>query len=147
MIASALSVSNVVPATTTEPSALQDSTSVPQDDALTEESKGHQCSDKSLDFDLLATRAQLLTAFEIWGLKPSWFNELNSHLWLKAARRFKGQGQRGHVVEPLFCPLAVMGGLVTSIRGRKTPMSPEKGWDILDHHFPNVSHANSFAEL
>ena len=105
-----------------------------------------QCSDdKSLNFDLLATRDQLMLAFGTWGLKLSWFRELDSHSWLKAARRLKGHGQRSHVTEPLFCPLAVMNGLATCIRGRPR-LSLEKGWGILDHHFPNVSHANSFAD-
>ena len=101
--------------------------------------------DPPIDFNLLATRAQLLSAFGNRGLKKAWFNELNSHSWLLAARRSKGQGQRGNVVEPLFCPLAVMNGLVTSIRG-VSRMSADNGWSVLERHFPHVAHANSFAD-
>lgn len=102
-------------------------------------------SSKIIQYDLLATRDQLLDAFQSWGLQPAWFKDLRSHSWLKAARTCKGQGQRGHVVEPLFCPYAVMIGLVNHIRGR-TRMSPEKGWEILERRFPLVYGAKAIAD-
>lgn len=101
--------------------------------------------DNPLDFALLATRADLLTAYEVWGLKKQWFDELNSHTWLKEARRQIGQGQRGHVVEPLFCPYLVMFGLVKIIRGKKR-ISEEKGWDLLQRHFPRVYQVKSVGD-
>ena len=141
-ITSALAVSNAVPMPTIAQPTLDDTT-LDLDDDL--EPIDESCEDKTIDFDLLATRDQLLTAFKAWGLQSAWFGDLNSHSWLKAARRIKGQGQRGHIIEPLFCPLAVMNGLSTSIRGRDR-LSQTKGWSILEHHFPQVSHANSIAD-
>lgn len=101
--------------------------------------------DNRLDFALLATRAELLTAYAAWGLKKQWFGELNSHLWLKDARRQVGQGQRGHVVEPLFCPYLVMHGLVNNIRGRSR-LTDVKGWAILERYFPNVYQVKSVGD-
>jgi len=146
LIVAALAASNAAAFAMTEPPASPSINPIADNNGeLTDASTSTIQDDKTLDFDLLATRDQLLNAFESWGLKPSWFRELGSHSWLMAARRFKGRGQRSHIIEPLFCPLAVMEGLATSIRGRAR-LSLTKGWDILDRHFPNVSHANSFAD-
>lgn len=146
LISAALKVSTFVETYTPQPSLTLDVNAEPDTPIeLADESDRALPGDSQLDFDLLATRAQLLIAFEVWGLKESWFSELSSHTWLKAARRVKGRGQRGRVVEPLFCPLAVMNGLATSIRGRPR-LRLEKGWDLLEQHFPSVSHANSVAD-
>lgn len=92
---------------------------------------------EKIDWDLLATPEQLLDAFGGRGLKRSWFADLNSHSWLKAARKVVGKGQRGSVIKPLFCPLAVINGLMNNIRGSKR-LEPDKGWAILEHKFPKV---------
>ncbi len=90
-----------------------------------------------LDLSRLATPAELLEAFGQWGMKPVWFKDLNSRQWLLDARRRKGQGQRGQVVEPLFCPFAVMNGLIGKVHkiGR---MKPDTAWRMLEHKFPKV---------
>jgi hypothetical protein len=90
-----------------------------------------------LDYSLLATREQLLDAFGKWGLKPAWFNDLHGHQWLLDARRIKGQGQRGHGIDPMFCPFAVMSGLIESVR-KKTRLKPDTAWRVLAHKFPKV---------
>lgn len=90
-----------------------------------------------IDYLLLATPAKLLDAFEKWGLAATWFDELNSHKWLLDARRKKGQGQRGHVIEPLFCPFDVMNGLIGKVR-KASRLNPDTAWRTLEHKFPDV---------
>ena len=90
-----------------------------------------------LDYSVLATPAALLDAFEKWGMKAAWFDELDSHKWLLDARRQKGQGQRGHVILPMFCPYAVMCGLVDKVR-KATRLKPDTAWRTLEHKFPKV---------
>lgn len=89
------------------------------------------------DYSLLATPAELLDAFEKWGLVAAWFDDLNSHKWLLDARRKKGQGQRGHVIEPLFCPFDVMNGLIGKVR-KTSRLNPDTAWRTLEHKFPEV---------
>ncbi len=89
------------------------------------------------DSSLLATRSDLLDAFGQWGLRAVWFDDLNSRKWLLAARRVKGQGQRGHVTEPLFCPYLVMRGLITGVQ-KKSRLAPAPAWRTLAHKFPKV---------
>ena len=90
-----------------------------------------------LDYSVLATPAALLDAFEKWGMKAAWFDELDSHKWLLDARRQKGQGQRGNVIPPMFCPYAVMCGLVNKVR-KATRLKPDTAWRTLEHKFPKV---------
>ena len=90
-----------------------------------------------IDFTLIATREALLDAFKQWGLNADWFKDLNSHKWLLNARRVKGHGQRGNRAPALFCPLAVMQGFISSVRGTKR-ISPEKAWSVLEQKFPKV---------
>ena len=92
---------------------------------------------EELDYSLLATPAELLDAFGKWGMGVAWFDDLNSRKWLLDARRKKGQGQRGHVIEPLFCPFAVMKGLIGSVR-RANRLQPDTAWRTLAHKFPKV---------
>jgi len=93
---------------------------------------------EEVDYSLMATPEQLLDAFEKWGcMKAAWFDDLNSRRWLLKARRKKGQGQRGHVMKPLFCPFAVMNGLIE--KGRKNKrLQPDPAWRTLEHKFPKV---------
>ena len=90
-----------------------------------------------LDYSLLATPTELLDAFEKWGLRAAWFAELDSHKWLLEAQRKKGQGQRGNVIPPLFCPFAVMNGLIGKVR-KANRLQPDTAWRTLEHKFPKV---------
>ena len=79
-------------------------------------------------YELFATRAQLCAAFGMWGLSIGMFNNLTERQWLMNARKVKGQGQsqRGHTIQPLFCPLEVMRGLAT--KTKKPTITEDKGW-------------------
>ena len=91
---------------------------------------------QSLSTATLANPEKLLIVFGRWGLKKTWFRELSSHKWLKNARRQEGQSHRGPNREPLFCPYAVMNGLLYEIR--KPTMSENKGWDLLELNFKSA---------
>lgn len=91
-------------------------------------------ADTPLDYPRLATRDELLAAFGSFGLKRSWFDDLKSHQWLLAARKVRGQGQRGRRREPQFCPFEVMTGLLD--KSRKNRLGIDAGWRILEHKFP-----------
>jgi hypothetical protein len=93
--------------------------------------------ESELDYSLLATRKELIDVFGNWGLKAAWFEDLNSRKWLLGARRKKGQGQKGQVIEPMFCPFAVMNGLIQKGRIAKR-LQPDTAWRILKHKFPRV---------
>lgn len=90
-----------------------------------------------LDYSLLATPDELLDAFGKWGMDIAWFDDLNSRKWLFDARRKKGQGQKGQVLKPLFCPFAVMNGLIGKVRKNKR-LQPDTAWRTLEHKFPRV---------
>lgn len=96
------------------------------------------------DYARLATRDALVAAFCGYGLKRSWFNDLKSRKWLLDARKVRGEGQRGRRLEPLFCPFEVMTGLVE--KSRKSCLSANAGWRILEHQFPTVYIANSVGD-
>lgn len=92
-----------------------------------------------LDLTVLATPAQLLSAFGQWGLKTGWFNEPTKHPWLLAARKQPGRGGNTSAA-PLYCPYEVMIGLTTKIRLRHGGVRPsrEKGFQLLKRFFPAV---------
>ena len=96
--------------------------------------------DSAIPVAFLATRQQILDAFGNWGFKKDWFNNLNDRRWLQTARKQRGQSQRGQVVEPLFCPFEVMQGLVKWTRPKNGAqrMSEGKGWQVLEHKFPDA---------
>lgn len=96
------------------------------------------------DWALLATRDVLVQAFGAFGLKREWFADLNSRRWLHDARKVKGQGQRGHVVEPMFCPFEVMNGMV--VHSRTSNLRATAGWRLLELNFPKVYLANQVAD-
>ena len=99
--------------------------------------KGSSGNVEELDDSVLATPAELVDAFGKWGMSAAWFDELGSHKWLLEARRKKGQGQRGNVIPPLFCPYAVMCGLMGKVR-KATRLKPDTAWRTLEHKFPKV---------
>ena len=115
--------------------SVQDESGTSPDDRVARESS-------EAEHALLATPAELISAFHVWGLHADWFKTLKDRAWLLEARRVKGHGQRSHTVQPLFCPLAVMRGLATKTRS-KSPMSLNKGWSILKREFPQVYAKNS----
>lgn len=86
------------------------------------------------DYARLATPDDLIAAFGGFGLKQSWFDDLNSRQWLLKARKVRGQGQRGRRCAPLYCPFEVMMGLVE--KSRKSQLSVNAGWRILEQRFP-----------
>lgn len=90
----------------------------------------------AVDLASLATPAELLDAFPQW-LKAEWFDNLSDRAWLRNARRHKGKSGRSGTA-PLFCPFAVMRGLMTSTRGERLPQV--RGWFILREKFP-AAHA------
>ena len=110
------------PQTDTQQAAPEQNTTTPADE---------------LDYSLLATPSELLEAFGKWGMKTVWFDDLNSRKWLLDARREKGQGQRGHAIKPLFCPFAVMNGLINNVR-KVNRLNPDTAWRTLEHKFPDV---------
>lgn len=114
-----------------------------------EESECSAPRSASPDFAMLATRQQLIDAFGTFsGLKANWFRALKDSPALLAARKVKGQGGRGHIAEPLFCPFEVMRWLIhpTRRKGGERRMSESKGWGLLEQHFPKVYAAHSVGD-
>ena len=94
---------------------------------------------QALDTRLLATKDELISAFgPFTGMNADWFNNIRDKPALRAARRITGQGGRGHLAEPYFCPFAVMQWLVDSKRKTGRSLSERKGWELLERHFPMV---------
>ena len=99
------------------------------------------------DFSMLATREQLIEAFgRFTGLDASWFTNLKDTPALLAARKVTGQGGRGHIAEPLFCPFTVMQWLADSKRRKGRKLSAEKAWELLEKYFPKVYDTRSVAD-
>lgn len=99
------------------------------------------------DFSMLATRDQLIEAFgRFTGMDASWFNNLKDTPALLAARKQAGQGGRGHIAEPWFCPFEVMHWLADSKRRKGRKLSPEKAWELLERNFPKVHSAQSVSD-
>jgi hypothetical protein len=92
-----------------------------------------------LDFSLLATRKQLIAAFGAFtGMDLSWFSNVTHAPALLNARKVAGQGGRGHIAEPLFCPFEVMQWLVDPNRRKGLPIQAATAWRMLKNHFPKV---------
>ena len=99
------------------------------------------------DFAMLASREQLIAAFGTFtGMNADWFNNIKDKPALLAARRITGQGGRGHLAEPYFCPFAVMEWLVNPTRRTGRPMREAKGWELLERHFPMVYASRSIGD-
>ena len=104
------------------------------------------------DFSVLATRQQLIEAFgSLTGMDASWFANLNDSPNLKAARRVVGQGGRGHIAQPYFCPSQVLQWLLDPKRkkGRRLLTTEAKGraWRQLEAHFPTVYRQFSIGDI
>lgn len=95
----------------------------------------------------LATVAELVAAFGAFtGMNRDWFKNLKDKPALKRARKHLGRGQRGHTMEPLFCPYEVMNWLITSKRRSGRALRKEKGWELLEKHFPSAYSAFSIGD-
>lgn len=93
---------------------------------------------ESIDFAMLATRAQLIAAFGTFtGMDDSWFTNLKDTPKLKDARRIEGSGGKDST-EPLFCPYAVMSWLIDPKRKKGRSLSEDTGWRMLKKHFNSV---------
>ena len=91
-----------------------------------------------VNFDLLATREQLIAAFgKFTKMEMSWFESLKDKPNLLSARKVVGKGGR-HSTEPLFCPYEVMLWLIDKNRRTGTPIRDETAWRMLQSHFPKV---------
>ncbi|MBU4424437.1 MAG: hypothetical protein KKG12_11875 [Gammaproteobacteria bacterium] len=99
------------------------------------------------DLSILATREQLIEAFgRFTGMDASWFKNTTDTPALLAARKVTGQGGRGHIAEPWFCPFEVMQWLADSKRRKGRKLSTEKAWELLEKNFPKVHSAHSVAD-
>ena len=91
------------------------------------------------DFSMLATREQLIEAYgKFTGMDLSWFRALKDLPKLLAARKVSGQGGRGHIAEPYFCPYQVMLWLIEPGRKKGRKLGADKGWSIFEDKFPGV---------
>jgi len=86
------------------------------------------------DSSLWATKSSVLEAFRNYGLTEKKINNGGAQ-WILDARRMVGSGGRGHVKEPMFCPFALMQGLVNHARPK---LNERRGWKILEDSFPAV---------
>lgn len=101
-------------------------------------------SGAELDYSLLATREELIAAFGTFTkMDMTWFEKLERTHPLYAARKVAGQGGRGHIIEPRFCPYEVMQWLISPKRRKGNPLREATGWRMLKAHFPRVHAAHS----
>lgn len=98
------------------------------------------------DLSMLATPEQLIQAFgRFTGMDNSWFKNLKDYPELEKARKLKGQGGRGHIEPPFFCPYEVMQWLMTKPRKnsrRCAFLTEDKPWQLLKSYFPRVYDMN-----
>ena len=92
---------------------------------------------------MLATRTELIAAFGAFtGMDGSWFKKLKDTPSLLAARKVTGQGGRGHIQEPFFCPFEVLEWLISSKRKKGKNINVGTGWRMLEKNFPMVYKAH-----
>ena len=84
------------------------------------------------DVRYLASSSSLLNVFGNYGLTKAKLNNLNSHLWLKDARKLLGRGGR-HGREAMYCPYEVMQGIVKKSKSKK--LLEKRGWELLEQYF------------
>jgi len=102
---------------------------------------------KAPDLTKLATREQLIAAFgSFTGMNMGWFNNQKDTPTLFAACKVTGQGGRGRIAEPLFCPYAVMLWLIDPKRRKGGKLGAEKAWQLLEDHFPVVYAVHSVGD-
>ena len=102
--------------------------------------------DTPIDYTMLATRQRLIDAFgSFTGMDDSWFTNLKDTPKLKDARKVAGSGGKDST-EPLFCPFEVMRWLTDSKQKKGKGLSPDKGWHLLQGHFPKVYNQYSIGD-
>ena len=89
-------------------------------------------------YEVLASRTQLIDAFSFYGVELKIFKALKDRPRLYAARRVKGQGKKGEVAEPQFCPYEVMNWLIDDGVKDKPKLSSFNAWHILETKFSSV---------
>lgn len=95
-------------------------------------------SEQDIDFSQLATRDELIAAFNSHtGMDKSWFDNITHKPALSDARKVMGTGGNKST-PPLFCPYEVMIWLTKKGRKIKKPISAETGWRLLKRHFPRA---------
>lgn len=103
--------------------------------------------DTEPDLAMLVTRQQLIDAYgSFTGLNATWFSNIKDTPALLAARKVTGQGGRGHIEEPLFCPFEVLQWLTDPARRKGRPLGCEKGWQLFERHFPRAYAAFSVGD-
>ena len=94
---------------------------------------------EEISYALLATREALIDAFGAHtGMCEAWFDNLKDTPALKEARKIRGRGGRTNPIEPMFDPVEVLQWLVDPQRRKGRPLGQDKGWDILERHFPKA---------
>jgi hypothetical protein len=107
--------------------------------AATKKPQTNTDSNDGPNFEMLATRHQLIQAFGAFtGMDAKWFDNLKDTPKLRSARKVTGKGGRGHIAEPLFCPYEVMVWLVDKKRRKGKNISNDTAWRLLERHFPEV---------
>ena len=101
---------------------------------------------EGVDFDMVATRKQLIDAFgRFTGMDMAWFDNLKDSPKLKAARKCTGQaGRRG--AEPLFCPYEVMQWLSDPKRKKGRKINESTAWRLLKGSFGKVYDLHSIGD-
>lgn len=103
-------------------------------------------SDDAIDFNMIATRQQLIDAFGVFtGMDDSWFTHLKDTPRLKDARKVAGSGGKDST-EPLFCPYEVMMWLADPKQKKGRKLGTDKGWQLLEHHFQKVYNQYSIGD-
>jgi len=103
--------------------------------------------DTKPDVTLMATRQQLIDAFgSFTGMNASWFSNIKDTPALLAARKVTGQGGKGHIAQPLFCPFEVLQWLIDPARRKGRPLGQAKGWELFEGHFPRAYAAFSVGD-
>lgn len=121
----------------------------PEQNSSTESIESSASNIPANDYSMLATRRQLLEVFRPFtGMDASWFDNLQDTPALLKSRKVVGQGGRGHILEPWFCPFEVMQWLTNPKRRKNSSrkLSVEKGWELLEKNFPKVYNAHSVAD-
>lgn len=124
--------------------SMEPSCNANSDQAVSSKKAGNMAT---ADFKLLATREQLIEAYgSFTGMDASWFSNLTDTPALLAARKVVGQGGRGRIAVPLFCPFEVMGWLANSRRRKGRTLRAEKAWELFEKNFPTVYNIHSVAD-
>lgn len=99
-----------------------------------------------INYAMVATRAKLIAAFGAFtGMDDSWFTNLKDTPKLKNARKVAGSGGKDST-EPLFCPHEVMQWQTDPKKKKGGALTPEKGWQLLERHFPEVYNQYSIGD-